>query len=567
MEIKGFGLGIRFDLLHANMLEAETDMNVRRILEEIFSVLTATDLKGMYIHGGMEKNCSDDYIYIVVISGGSLKEMRRIYRKLEDDAAIDMYLAHANPYIENNRLAHINDLDYFGRVHKDGRLLDPDKNCFDLRVPLRHGRRRPVGKGIKILLAPDSYKGTISSADAIKRLTFAARRHFPGVKIVPVPIADGGEGTVHALVTAGNGAYRNVDVTGPLGNKVNACYGVLRGKTAIIEMAEASGMGRVDMPDIMKASTIGTGELIRRALNEGLHDIVIGIGGSATNDCGMGCARALGVKFFDEDGNELCGCGGELGLVKKIDMEYLHPLIKNAKFTIMCDANNPLLGENGATYVYGPQKGANAEQLNDLERGMTSFATLLCGTIGRDVAHIPGAGAAGGLGAMLMALLNPQIKCGIDAMLDAVDFEKLLHGVALVVTGEGRLDEQSVRCGKAVSGIMRRCAARNIPVAVITGSMQQGADELYELGNASIMTTINAPMSLETALADAEHLFDDAADRMFRFIRMGRDVEKIGAPKKPKVATFPPPPQLYEENISIARELIGIEPKHTDDGK
>ena len=197
---------------------------------------------------------------------------------------------------------------------------------------------------MKIMLAPDSFKGTISSTDAIKRLTFAARRHFPGAKIVPVPIADGGEGTVKALITAGNGAYRYADVTAPLGNTVRACYGVLKGRTAVIEMAEASGLTLCPEPDIMAASSFGTGELIRRALDEGLKKFLIGIGGSATNDCGMGCARALGVKFFDRDDNELMGCGGDLIKVDKIDLEYLHPAVKGAQFTLMCDVSNPLTG-------------------------------------------------------------------------------------------------------------------------------------------------------------------------------------------------------------------------------
>ncbi len=535
MQLKRFGLGIRFDLLK----EKPNEGYIKRLFEEIFSVVTLHDVKGLSLYGGMDPTAGvDENICLLVIMGGSLGTMRRVFQKIDDDAAISMYLAHNRPYLENNRLLAIEGLTYYGTVQPNGTIRGGEGDCFGLVVPRKHGKRRPVGKGIKILLAPDSFKGTLSSTDAIKRLTFAARRHFPGCKIVPLPIADGGEGTVKALVTACDGAYRKAQVTGPLGENVNAIYGVLHGKTAVIEMAEASGLSLVpeEKRDILAASTFGTGELIRRALDEGLRDILIGIGGSATNDGGMGCARALGVKFYDENDNELMGCGADLEKVRKIDLEYLLPAVSEARFTLMCDVTNPLCGSDGAAYVYGPQKGGTKEQLDRLERGMQNFQEVLCEAVSRDVASVPGAGAAGGLGAMLMAILDPCVKQGIDAILDAVDFERMLKGVALVVTGEGRLDAQSVLYGKAVAGIMRRSAARKVPVAVITGGMGEGADGLYTLGNAGIMPTVDGPMCLEFALTNAGTLFDSAADRMFRFIRMGRDVEKIGAPKKPRVS-------------------------------
>ena len=541
MKIKGFALGIRFDLLRATLYDCNEDDAGRRMMEELFSVLTTSDLKGLRIFGGIEHNDPDEFVYLAVIADGSLKEMRKIFKKLDDDAAISMYLAHSMPYVENNRLELFDEsvINYFGKVQSDGSIKGGDRDCYGLKVPSKHLSRRPAGRGIKILLAPDSFKGTISSTDAIKRLTFAARRHFPGAKIVPVPIADGGEGTVKAMVTAASGAYRYADVTGPLGAKVHACYGVLKGRTAVIELAEASGLALCKEKDIMAASSFGTGELIRRALDEGLRKFVIGIGGSATNDCGMGLARALGVKFYDGDDNELMGSGSDLIKVKKIDLEYLNPAIKDAEFTLMCDVTNPLLGECGATMVYGPQKGATQSQLEELEAGINSFSRRLSETVGRDVTAFPGAGAAGGAGAMLMALLKPEVKSGIDAILDAVDFERLLKGVALVVTGEGCLDYQSVRYNKAVCGIMRRCAARSVPVAIITGNLGEGAGEIFTIGNAGVMPTVNTPMTMENAMVNAEQLFDEAADRMFRFIRMGRDVEKIGAPKKPRNSGYP----------------------------
>ena len=284
----------------------------------------------------------------------------------------------------------------------------------------------------------------------------------------------------------------------------------------------------------MKATSFGTGELIKRALDEGIKNLIIGLGGSATNDGGMGCARALGVRFLDAEGRELLGAGEDLAKVAEIDMRSVHPRAKDARFTVMCDVDNPLTGEKGATYVYGPQKGADDEQLRLLEGGMCSYGRLLNNLANRDVSSAAGAGAAGGMGAMLMALFNAGLMPGIDAMLEAIDFETLLNRVSLVITGEGMLDCQTARHGKAVAGIMKRCTKRKIPVAIITGAMGRGAEEIYNLGNAGIMTLINAPMSTEQAMEKGTELFDDAADRMFRFIRMGRDVEKLGAPKRPK---------------------------------
>ncbi len=534
MELKRFGLGIRFDL----MSDAVDDTAARYMLEEVFSVLTVSELKGLSVYGGISNSdkAAGQNIYTVVIMGGSLKEMRKIYEKLDNDAGINMYLASTLPYIENNRLADMEGLLYFGEVKADGTMKNGDHDMYSLSVPKRHGKKRPIGRGIKILLAPDSFKGTISSKDAIKRITMAARRNFPGVKVVNVPIADGGEGTVEAFVTAANGVYRICDASDPLGRRIKAAYGVIYGKTAVIETAQASGLTRInkDELDIMRASSLGTGELIRRALDEGVAEVIVGLGGSATNDGGMGCAIALGVKFYDGNGNELSGCGENLIKIKKIDTELLHPRLKNVKLSAFCDVSNPLTGENGATRVYAPQKGASAEQISELERGMENYRSVLKETFGVDANHVNGSGAAGGIGAMLNIILGAELKSGIDALLDAVRFETLLKGVSLVITGEGRLDAQTARYGKAVAGVMKRCRKRNIPVAILAGCMGEGAEEIYSLGNAGVMTLVNSPMTAEQAQADYIRLFDDAADRMFRFIRMGRDVEKLGAPKTPR---------------------------------
>ena len=534
MKVKRFALGIRFDTI----FDASEHVVLSHIMDELCSVLTLSDLKGLRLHGGFAPcdHPSESRIYMLVIDGGSLKRMRKIYRKVDSDAGINMYLASTNPYYENNRLESIEGLTYLGVVESSGRITGGDECMSSVMVHTNHGKKRPVGKGIKILLAPDSFKGSISSIDAIKRLTVAARRNFPGVKVVPVPIADGGEGTLEAITTACNAVIRKMTVTDPMGKRIEAKYGVISGRKAIIEMAQASGITLVSESerDVMKASSFGTGEMIRRALDEGIRDVVIAIGGSATNDCGMGCAIALGVKFYDCDGNELGGNGENLIKIDRIDTEFIHPCIKDASFTVMCDVDNTLFGAEGSTMVYSKQKGATQEQTELLECGMKNCAEKLSALCEKDVAEVPGAGAAGGMGAMLYGLLDAKLTSGIDALLDVTGFESLLKGVSVVVTGEGMLDAQTAKHKKAVYGIVKRCTRRKIPVCIITGGMGEGAEELYEVGNVGIMTAVNFPMNTEYAMKNAEKLFDAAADRMFRLIRIGRDVEKNGAPKVPK---------------------------------
>ena len=378
---------------------------------------------------------------------------------------------------------------------------------------------------MKILLAPDSFKGTISSIDAINYLEDAAKRHFSDLEIVRVPIADGGEGTVDAIIEATGGEYRYLDVTGPIGKKVKAKYGIINGRIAVIEMAQASGLPllKPEERNPMITTTYGTGELIKATLDEGIRDIFIGIGGSATNDGGIGAMQALGVEFLDENGRNVGFGGGVLSNIERISTLNLDPRIKECRITVICDVSNPLTGERGATAVYGPQKGASADMLDQLEKGMVHYAGLVKRQFGLDFDQIPGAGAAGGLGAALVGFLGAVLKPGIETILDLVDFDRLLEGVDLVVTGEGRIDGQTAY-GKVPVGIARRCMKIGVKVVAITGCMGEGAQKVYECGIESIMTTINRDMTLEYALDNAEKLFRDAADRMFRFIKVGMEI-------------------------------------------
>ncbi len=379
---------------------------------------------------------------------------------------------------------------------------------------------------MKFLFASDSFKGTLTSAKTSELLMKAAQTVFPDCTCVGVPVADGGEGTTDAVISAVGGAKIFVDVHGPLMEPERACFGKLDEDRAVMEMAAASGLPMVpeEKRDPTKTTTYGTGELIRAMLEQGFTDLSIAIGGSATNDGGMGCMRALGVRFLDADGQELSGCGADLGKVARIDMSGLDPRVKDAKFTVMCDVTNPLCGPDGATCTYGAQKGGTPQMLKELEAGMENYREVLKREFGVDADGIPGAGAAGGLGAALCIMLQAQLKSGIENVLDLIDFDRKLTGVSLVVTGEGRCDWQSCY-GKVMQGVGLRCQKAGVPAVALVGSMGEGAEDIFSYGICSIMTTVNTAMSQEEALARAEELYEDAALRMFRMIRAGMKLE------------------------------------------
>ena len=380
---------------------------------------------------------------------------------------------------------------------------------------------------MKFLFASDSFKGTLSSTEISDLLEISAFRHFPGCSCVKVPIADGGEGTVDAIMRAAGGTYRQVTVHGPLFEERISSYGIIDQKKVIIEMAAASGLPLVPdkLRDPMKTTTYGTGQLIRDALDLGFRHITVAIGGSATNDGGMGAMIALGARFLDADGRQLKGIGADLYHVSDIDLTHLHPAVKETAFTVMCDVNNPLTGPNGATYTFGSQKGANEVSLSLLETGMKNYAALIKRKFSIDVDSMPGAGAAGGLGAALMVFLNARLRSGIETVLDLIHFDDLLKDVDLVVTGEGRIDWQSA-CGKVLDGIGRRCQKAGIPAVAIVGGMGRGAEEIYSHGISSILPTINADMDIAEAMHRSAELYENAADRMFRLLKVGISMRK-----------------------------------------
>lgn len=375
---------------------------------------------------------------------------------------------------------------------------------------------------MKFLFASDSFKGSLSSQKTAELLAKAAREIFPDCQCDSIVVADGGEGTTAAVLAATNGKKLPVQVHGPFWEDITSNYGMLDENRAVMEMAAASGLPLVpeEKRDPRYTTSYGTGEMIADALRRGFRDISIAIGGSATNDGGIGCIRALGGKFLDENNQELKGCGEDLMKIRKIDLSGLNPLIKECKFTVMCDVTNPLCGKDGATYTFGRQKGATPEIQNDLEAGMCNYRDIIKERFDLDMDNIPGSGAAGGLGTALMVFLNGTLKSGIETVLDLVDFDEHLKDVDIVVTGEGATDWQSV-FGKVMQGVGVHCKKRHIPAVAIVGSMGSGAEDIFDYGIESIITTVNNIMPLSDALNHAEELYLGAARRMFRLLKAG----------------------------------------------
>ena len=378
---------------------------------------------------------------------------------------------------------------------------------------------------MQLLFASDSFKGSLTSGKTAELLSKAAREVFGECECSSVPVADGGEGTVEAVIAAEHGEKVAVKVHGPLMEEAESYYGVFGGDKAVIEMAAASGLPMVpeELRNPLNTTTFGTGELILDALKRGYRDISIAIGGSATNDGGMGCARALGVKFLDDEGNELEGFGRDLIRVASIDVSGLDERVKESKITVMCDVTNPLCGKDGATWTFGKQKGATPAIQEELERGMCRYRDVIREMFLVDCDAIPGTGAAGGLGAALMVFLGGEIKSGIETVLELIRFDERLEGVDLVVTGEGRTDWQSC-FGKVMQGVGMHAKAKGIPVLGLSGSLGKNAMDICGCGISSLMTTVNAPMSLGEAMERAEELYYEGALRMFRFVRTGMEM-------------------------------------------
>ena len=379
------------------------------------------------------------------------------------------------------------------------------------------------GKALKVVIAPQSFKGSISALDAAKAMEEGVLRVIPDAEILLAPVADGGDGTLETLVEATGGEIRSTTVAGPMGEMVAAEWGALGdGRTAVIEAARTSGLALLSHAerDPLRATTCGLGEAIAEALDAGFRSFIVGIGGSATNDGGAGMAQALGVRLLDEAGNDLPAGGGALADLQRIDMSGLDERAIGARFLVACDVTNPLTGAEGASAVYGPQKGATPAQVEQLDAALKNFARIVERDIGTSIDTVPGSGAAGGLGGGMMAFLKGSLRAGIDIVLDYVGLDEKLEGADLVITGEGQLDFQTVY-NKAPIGVARRAKQRNIPVIAICGSLGGGFEDVHPEGIDAAASILCAPMTLDEASARAGDLIADAVAEAMRFMKAG----------------------------------------------
>ncbi len=380
---------------------------------------------------------------------------------------------------------------------------------------------------MKIVVAPDSFKGSISAVRACEMMKAGIKEVFPEAEVVSLPVADGGEGTVDSFVAATSCRRVTVQVSDPLGRKIDAAFALMNDHTAVIEMAAASGLPllEADERDPRKTTTYGTGELMRAALDLGCKRIILGIGGSATNDGGMGMAQALGFSFKDERGAELGFGGGELGRLCTIDCTNGDQRLRSCEIVAACDVSNPLCGKNGASHVFGPQKGADERMVEILDANLHHYADIIEEQLGISILNVPGTGAAGGLPAGLIAFCNATIQSGIEIVLDALDFEKHLRVADLVITGEGKIDSQSV-FGKVPVGVARRAKQYNIPVIAVVGAIGDGAESVYEYGIDSIISIVDKPMALNDAIENVEDLLKKSVSRTMRIMRAAFSIAK-----------------------------------------
>lgn len=368
---------------------------------------------------------------------------------------------------------------------------------------------------MKIVIAPDSYKESLSAVEVAQAIEKGFREIFPDAEYISVPVADGGEGTVDAMIGATQGSKMTATVTGPLGEPVTACWGMSGdGKTAFIEMAEASGLALVPVEkrNPLVTTSRGTGELILRALDNGARNIIIGIGGSATNDGGAGMVQALGAKLVDATGKEISPGGGSLLSLNSIDISGMDERLESCVINVACDVTNPLIGDNGASRIFGPQKGADEATIVELDRNLAHFADVIKKHLRIDVKNAPGAGAAGGMGAALMAFLGADLRSGIEIVTEALNLEEHIHDCSLVVTGEGRMDSQSIR-GKVPVGVAAVAKKYRKPVIGIAGALTSDVAVVHQYGIDAVFSVLNSIGTLEDAFKNAfENIYRASRD-------------------------------------------------------
>jgi glycerate kinase len=375
---------------------------------------------------------------------------------------------------------------------------------------------------MKVVISPDSFKGSLSARQLCSVIKKGVHHVFPEANVMEVPLADGGEGTMESMVYATKGQIYETDVCGPLGQKVRASYGVLGdNRTAVIEVAQASGLTLIpdDQKNPLIASSYGTGELIGQALDAGYRRFIIGLGGSATNDGGAGILKALGMRFYDRMGNPLPEGGSHLSKLAYIDDSQFNPCLKEADFLIASDVTNPLCGSNGASVVFGPQKGATAEMVQQLDQSLTHYADIVEKMIGMRIRHLPGTGAAGGIGAAFLGFFNATLNPGISLVMEAIRFEDLIKDADLVITGEGKLDSQTLY-GKVIAGVSQVTSKYNIPVVALCGQKNISETQIKKLGITAGFSIVPGPVTLEEAMANTPLWIMDQVVQILKVIRV-----------------------------------------------
>jgi glycerate kinase len=378
-----------------------------------------------------------------------------------------------------------------------------------------------------IVVAPQALKGSLTAAQAGQAITVGIQTIYPQAEIRVIPMADGGEGTVQAFVTATGGKIVPQTVTGPLGQTVQAFYGILEdGKTAVIEMAACAGLPllKPEQRDPRLTTTYGVGELIRAALDQGCRSFLIGIGGSATNDGGAGMAQALGAALLTDEGKPIARGGAALSTLASISLQQMDPRLQECNFDVACDVTNPLCGPEGASAIYGPQKGATPEIVEQLDAALSHYAAILQRDLHCSVAQQPGAGAAGGLGAGLMAFLHANLRPGAQILIEVLELEKHICQADLVITAEGQIDSQTMY-GKTIAAIARLAKQYHVPVIALAGSLSPGHHVVYDLGLDAINVLPSGPMSLDAAMEQAASLLTQATERALRLVKIGQDMQ------------------------------------------
>lgn len=381
---------------------------------------------------------------------------------------------------------------------------------------------------MRVLIAPDSYKGSLSAIEVARAMERGVYSVFSEATVQLLPVADGGEGTVQAMLAGAGGTLRVSRVSGPLGRQTDAAWGMLAdGRTAVIEMAAASALPLLAPfeRDPIRASTFGTGQLVKAALDSGAERILIGLGGSATNDAGSGLARALGVRFLDAEGHELPEGGGALARLHGIDLSGLDSRLQSVDIQAACDVDTVLYGPKGASCIFGPQKGATPDMVRQLDSALAHFAGIAEAACGKQVRDVPGSGAAGGLGAGLMLFAGARLSPGVNLVLDALNFEDWLAGADLVITGEGQTDAQTAR-GKAPAGVSRLASRHGVPVICVSGALGDGYTEIYAGGIEAALGCPPGPATLDECMANAAEWVEATVERACRLIRLGLNMGK-----------------------------------------